>query len=505
MISPDLTRWSFASVFMLFAICRGEVAELPAATLESEKLNVLFIAIDDLRPELSIYGRPVITPNIERLAAAGTVFDSAYCQQALCMPSRASLLTGRRPDTTKVYAFDRDFRDTLPDVVTLPQHFKASGFHTQALGKIFHKDDARSWSEPLWRSRQPEYHSEFGLKVLDYIEEDFRRITYTWHLGNGITKTKRAGGLPWEAPDVSDNALRDGDMTDRAIDVLGEIQDKPFFLAVGYLKPHLPFVAPKKYFDLYDAQQIELAPNPFPPAGVPQCAMYNWNDMRHYYGVPKVGPVTDAQARSLKHAYYACTSFVDAQVGRLLDELDRLQLRQRTIVILWGDHGWQLGEHGMWDKHSNFETSAHVPMVISVPGQESGRTDALVEFVDIYPTLCDLCSLSEPQGLEGTSFAPLIDDPARGWKSAAFSQYPRVIPDVGYGMGHSMRTKRYRYTEWTVEGIDFLETELYDHQIDPQENTNLATREEYRQLVSQLSTQLHAGWQAAIPATVSAE
>ena len=482
-----------------FLILIAGIFPLPAQDSGAERPNVLFIAVDDLRPELSVYGKKTITPNVERLAAAGTVFESAYCQQALCMPTRASLLTGRRPDTTKVYAFNPDFREALPDVVTLPEHFKANGYHTRAFGKIFHRDDPRSWSEPLWKSKCAQYHTEKGKKVLQYIKEDFRRITYTWHLGNDVIKTKRAGGLPWEAPDVADNELREGDMTDVVVRVLDEVRDKPFFLAVGYHKPHLPFVAPKKYFDLYDRDEIVPADNPFPPQDVPQCAMYNWNDLRHYYGIPKVGPVSDEQARDLIHAYHACVSYVDAQIGRLLDRLDELDLRQRTVVILWGDHGWQLGEHGMWDKHSNFETSTHAPLLISVPGQTPGRTGALVEFVDIYPSLCELCGLALPDGLEGTSFMPLVEDPARSWKTAAFSQYPREVPGHGYGMGRSIRTARYRFTEWTVPDTDFKAYELYDHQTDPQENVNLANRPQQSGLRRQLLDRLHAGWKAAGP------
>jgi iduronate 2-sulfatase len=496
------TRYSLARItaFLLASVLAaigssGQNGRLEAA----QKSNVLFIAVDDLRPELGTYGKPVISPNIDGLGASATVFERAYCQQALCMPSRASLLTGRRPDSTKVYAFNPDFREALPDVVTLPQHFKQSGYVTRAFGKVFHNDDPRSWSEPLWKSKCTQYHTEHGKQVLQWIKEDYRQITYTWHLGDGIIKTKRAGGLPWEAPDVPDNHLREGNMTDKVVEVLGEVADRPFFLAVGYHKPHLPFVAPKRYFDLYDRESIRLADNPNPPEDVPRCAMYNWNDMRHYYGVPKVGPMPDEQARDLIHAYYACVTYVDAQIGRLLAELDKLGLSENTIVVLWGDHGWQLGEHGMWDKHSNFETSTHAPLIVHVPGQKPGRTSALVEFVDIYPTLCELCDLPLDAGLEGTSFAPLIADPNRPWKQAAFSQYPRVIPGHGLGMGHSMRTDRYRFTEWTVEGTDFTAYELYDHSVDPQENVNLAGRATQAEVVEQLKAKLHAGWRAAQP------
>ncbi|QDU50262.1 sulfatase [Gimesia panareensis] len=470
-----------------------------------ERLNVLFIAVDDLRPELGCYGQPVKSPHIDQLAREGMLFERAYVQVALCMPSRASMLTGRRPDTTKVYQFDTDFRDAIPDVVTLPQYFKQQGYHALALGKIFHKDDKTSWSEPLFRSKRGEndYHTEFGKQVMAWIKEDHRKVTYVWDLGDGITKTKRPGGLPWEAPDIPDDAVRDGQLAEAAIDRLRKYQDKPFFLAVGFHKPHLPFVAPKKYFDLYDPGSIAPASNPFPPQNVPKYATYNWNDLRHYYGIPDVGPVSPQQARELKHAYYACVSFVDAQVGKVLAELKRLGLDQKTIVVLWGDHGWQLGEHGMWDKHSNFETSTRIPLIVKVPGFKPGRTQALVESVDLFPTLCELTGLPREDGLEGLSFVPLLKNPDRPWKQAAFSQYRRVIPGYGKiskGMGYSMRTDRYRFTEWLVPGTDFREYELYDHERDPEENVNLAVEPQYRPLLQQLKQQLHAGWRGALPA-----
>jgi arylsulfatase A-like enzyme len=472
---------------------------------DQSRPNILFIAVDDLRPELGCYGQPVISPNIDRLATRGTVFERAYVQVALCMPSRVSLLTGRRPDTTGVVDFSVRFRDVSPEVVTLPQHFKNSGYRSLAYGKIFHRDDPASWSEPLWKSNRAEYQSKHGRQVLQWIDEEYRKLTYVWDLGDGITKTKRPGGLPWEAPDVPDSALREGHMTDAVIAKLSEPTTQPFFLAVGYHKPHLPFVAPRRFFDLYDQGKIETASNPHPPLDAPRFATYNWNDLRHYYGVPDVGPVTDEQARDLKHAYYACVSYVDAQIGRLLEALDRQGLRENTIVVLWGDHGWQLGEHGMWDKHSNYETSTRAPLIVSVPGQESNRSRALVEFVDIYPSLCELAGLPQVAGLEGSSFVPLIQDPDRVWKSAAFSQYRRVIPGFGKiarGMGYSMRTTRYRFTEWRVPGTEFRAYELYDHRHDPHENVNLAGHSENSGLLPKLKTQLAAGWQAALPPKV---
>lgn len=466
----------------------------------ADRLNVLFIAIDDLRPELGCYGQSVKSPHIDRLASEGMLFERAYVQVALCMPSRASMLTGRRPDTTGVVDFSVRFRSVLPDVVTLPQHFKNNGYHAAGLGKIFHNDDKASWSEPLFKSQRAEddYHTDLGRQVLAWTREDHRRLTYVWDLGDGITKTKRPGGLPWEAPVIPDNAVRDGQIADAAIDRLRKLKDCPFFLAVGFHKPHLPFIAPKRYFDLYERDAIEPAKNPFPPKDAPRYATYNWNDLRHYYGIPDVGPVSAEQARDLKHAYYACVSFVDAQIGRLLQELERLKLRERTVVVLWGDHGWQLGEHGMWDKHSNYETSTWIPLIVSAPGFEPGRTNALVESVDLYPTLAELAGLPVDPNLEGHSFVPLLREPDRKWKTAAFSQYRRVIPGFGKisrGMGYSMRTDRYRLTEWRVPGTEFREYELYDHEADPQENVNLANRPSHKQLLNRLVARLRQGWQ----------
>lgn len=473
-----------------------------AKKIKKNKFNVLFISVDDLRTELGCYGKEMVkSTNIDQLAETGTVFTRAYCQVALCMPSRASLLTGRRPDTTKVYDFSMRFRSTLPRVVTLPENFKKNGYHTQAFGKIFHNDDPQSWGVPLYKSKCEQYHSPEGRKVLEYIKSDHRKLTYLWDLGEGYTKKKRPGGLPWEAPNVPDYKLRDGDIANQAIKALNLVKDKPFFLAPGFHKPHIPFIAPKKYWDLYDKKDISLADNPFPPEDVPQCAIYNWNDLRHYYGIPDVGPVSDEQALNLIHGYYACVSFIDAQIGRLIDELERLGLREKTIIIFWGDNGYQLGEHGMWDKHSNFETSVRCPLIISVPGQKTKgvKTNALVEFVDIYPTLCDLCGIPLIEGLEGISFKPLLEDPERPWKKAAFSQYARVIPGYGEGMGYSMRTDRYRFTEWVVRGNNFCEYELYDHLVDPNENVNIANRPENAKLVKQLANQLHKGWRCSLP------
>ncbi len=451
----------------------------PAAAAEARK-NVLFIAVDDLRPELGCYGNKIIkSPNIDRLAKSGVVFENAFCQQAVCSPSRTSLLTGTRPDTAKVWDLTTHFRKALPDIVTLPEHFKANGYFTQSMGKIYHHglDDPQSWSVP---SQYPKAVSGGG--------------------------GKKAGsrGPAFLANDLPDNAMHDGELADMAVAALGGMKGKkqPFFLAVGFIRPHLPFISPKKYWDLYDPAAIPLAPNPFRPKGAPDYAIGSGGEMRTYDGVPKAPHFPDDYARQAKHGYYAAVSYVDAQIGRVIDELERLGLRESTIIVLWGDHGWKLGEHNAWAKHATVENDTHVPLLVSVPGIASAgkRSPALVEFVDIYPTLSDLAGLPKPVGMEGFSFKPLLDDPAKAWKSAAFSQYPRT-PAGKNLMGYSMRTERYRLTTWVTKGkvseVDAVE--LYDRQVDPQENTNIANDPANKALVQKLTAQWRAGWPAALP------
>jgi len=490
---------------------------------DTRKMNILFLAVDDLRPQLGCYGVPDIrTPHMDKLASEGLLFTRAYCQQAVCSPSRTSLLTGRRPDTTKVYDLVKHFRDTIPDVVTLPQHFKENGWFCQSFGKIYHGglDDPKSWSAPsmfagaVVRLRQPVGGAHLAMVDLDFFAEGGAMqplsdapstsvllaaaegrpaLNYARQMAN------RANKPPWSSPDVADNELVDGKTADAAIEVMRQVKDKPFFLAVGFRKPHLSFDAPKRYYEGYDVEKMRLAPNPDPPRDVFRPAMSSWGELRSYKGMPKQGPVPDPIARELIRGYYAATSYTDAQIGRVLAELEKLGLRERTVVILWGDHGWQLGEHGMWCKHTNFETSTRSMLMISVPNQQARgqKTDALVEFVDIYPTLCELAGLPPTPGLEGTSFAPLVQDPKRPWKKAAFSQYPR--PGL---MGYAMRTDRYRYVEW-VDGSKRTAQgrELYDHQNDPGENMNLAGRPEQAETVKTLGEALKAGWKAAGPPT----
>ena len=482
----------------------------------AERLNVLFIAVDDLRPELRCYGqKQVLSPNIDKLAADGLLFERAYCQLAVCAPSRTSLLTGMRPDTCKVWTIGPHFRQFVPDVVTLPQHFKKHGYHTQAMGKIYHGafqtaymadrlDDPPSWSVPTWRGGPQYYFTPEGMRL---AREVFRKKG-PQRRGKAPAKPVDPDdwpqhfvrALPTEAPDVPDNVPYDGQLADQAVAALRErkAKGKPFFLAVGFLKPHLPFVAPKKYWDLYQRDDIRLADNPFAPQGAPKLALTNWGEMRYYTGVPDKGPVTDEQARELIHGYRACVSYIDAMIGEVVGELERLGLREKTVIILWGDHGWKLGEHGMWCKHTNFEWDTRVPMIVSAPSFRGGlRTRALSEFVDIYPSLCELCGLPLPEHLEGSSFVPLMTQPDRPWKKAAFSQYGR-----GTRMGYSMRTERWRYTRWQErKGGKVVAVELYDHVNDPEENVNVADRPENADVIRGLSAQLDAGWKGALPPT----
>lgn len=456
------------------------------------RLNVLFVAVDDLRTELGCYGvKEALSPNIDQLAARGLVFDRAYCQQAVCSPSRTSLLTGCRPDTTKVYDLETHFRKHLPDVVTLPQHFKNNGYFTRSVGKIFHGglDDKASWSKPPAKAGRPMYQLKKNQELVARKQKavEGRKFATPSARYNAMT------GPAYESADMPDNAYSDGAIADAAIQMLQEAKDRPFFLAVGFLKPHLPFIAPKRYWDLYRRDAIPMAANPFPPKDAPQIALTTWGELRAYDDIPRLGPLTDEQARTLKHGYYACVSYMDAQLGRVLAELDRLGLRERTVIVLWGDHGWKLGEHGAWCKHTNFENDTHALLICSAPGKKAaGRhSPALVEFVDVYPSLCELAGLPLPSHLEGTSFAPLLDAPDRPWKSAAFSQFPR-----GRIMGYSMRTDRYRFTRWLEKDGREVARELYDHKTDPQENVNLADLSEHKSLVDELTRQMQAGWKA---------
>jgi iduronate 2-sulfatase len=494
-------KWRSAAVWTL-ALC-GLIAWSAAA---AEKPNILFIAVDDLRCELGCYGvKEIKSPNIDRLASRGLVFNRAYCQMAVCNPSRASLLTGLRPDTIKVWDLITPLRSTVPDVVTLPQYFKQNGYYAVGMGKIFHNTfpDPASWTIPDQPTPAPtKEYSRGVLEKLDHQRAEARR--------KGMSEREianRIRGPATDIEDVPDNQRFDGALGDLAVTELrkASAQKAPFFFAMGFIRPHLPFTPPKKYWEFYDPATIPLARNPYLPHGMPAVAfgdksmggMYELRDCMDFREAPSpfVASLAEAEQRRLKHGYYASVSFTDAQVGRLLDELDRLSLSEKTIIVLWGDHGWKLGEHNGWCKQTNFEIDTRAPLLVVVPGSPSrGKTtEALVEFVDIYPTLCDLAGLKTPGHLAGQSLAPLLADAKATVKPAAFSQFPRKHEGRDF-MGYAMRTDDYRLVEWIDRKTGRTEaTELYDHRNDPDENANIAARSEGQAVLPKLRQQL---WQA---------
>ena len=443
--------------------------------------NVLFITVDDLRPQLGCYGcASAATPAIDGLAASGIRFDRAYCQFALCNPSRSSFLTGRRPETLRVFSLARFFRDGNPDIVTLPEQFRAHGFETRSYGKVFHvtngnRDDPQSWSQPPWPPRKPKRAPDTGGRLIDET-------------------TDHAHEDPWAAPDVTDDELPDGRIAARAVAALNELRDRPFFLAVGFHKPHLPFVAPKRYWDRHDPATIALPADRRHPRGAPAFASNDSSELRRYRNIPATGaPVDEVLAKKLLHGYRACVSYTDAQVGRVLDELERLDLAGRTIVVLCSDHGYQLGEKGTWTKRTNWEIATRVPLLIRVPQRKrvpgaAAHTDAIVELVDIYPTLLELCDLPRPVGLEGRSLVALLDNPETEWDGVARSMIAKHEPDVGPGpvMGRALRTRRYRWVEWTGDALSEPVHELYDHDRDPLETENVAGTAEGRRVIASL-------------------
>jgi len=488
---------------------------------QDNKPNILFIAVDDLRPELGCYGVDyAISPNIDRLASNGITFTNAYCQSAVCNPSRASLMTGLRPNSNKVWDLWTDFRNTVPDVITLPQHFKNNGYHSVGIGKIYHNTmpDPLSWSEKKLHIKGYPFDPDAtyaGEKAMKELEQRKQAIVDAGHKNRYIDRIGKwyIKSYATECEDVPDNAYYDGAQTDLALEKLDELSkmDEPFFFAIGYYRPHLPFNAPKKYWDMYDPDDIPMAENDFIPEGAPPMAMNNFRELRGYVDYkeqpsPLFKKLTEEQARHLKHGYMASVTYVDAQVGRLMEKLEELGLLDNTIVILWGDHGWKLGEHGSWCKMTNYTIDTRVPMIVSTPEMRNNPliTNELVEFVDIYPTLCDLAGLDIPENLEGLSTVPLFEDPEKPWKKAVFSQYLRsriwLAPDGIAYHGYSIRTHDFLYVEWKKEETgELAATELYDLQKDPMENKNVVDDLVYADKVKEMAQRLEDGWEAALP------
>ncbi|MDZ4401994.1 sulfatase-like hydrolase/transferase [Prosthecobacter sp.] len=454
------------AAFFLFALCPSLFA--------AAKPNVLLICVDDLKPLLGCYGDKVVkSPNIDRLATRGVLFEKAFCNQAVCSPSRNALTTGLRPQTLGIYDLPTNFRKSAPDAVTLPQYFKANGYRAEGLGKIFHVghgnvNDEASWSVPHYSPKTISY----ALKENNPPESTREQALFE----NKKEAWKLPRGAPAENADVPDNRYGDGMIADEAIKRLAAAKakpDEPFFLAVGFLKPHLPFVAPKKYWDLYDPASFKLPELQKAPEGAPEFAPSSWGELRQYKDMPEKGPVTTEQAIHLIHGYHAATSYMDAQLGKVLDALDANGFTENTIIVFWGDHGWHLGDHGMWCKHTNYEQAARIPVIVAAPGIAGGqRTQALVESCDIYPTLAELSSLPAPAKLDGRSFASVLKNPATSVRDHAIHVYPR-----GEGLiGRAIRTQRHRLVEWKKPGAaaETAILELYDYEADPAETKNLA-------------------------------
>ena len=506
---------------ILAAVSLG-VSSCSYPSSEQLKPNVLFVSIDDLRPSLGVYGdRVAKTPHLDHLASEGMTFMKTFAQAAVCAPSRASLMLGVRPDSTRVWHLGDKFREINPDAVTMPQHFATHGYHTVNLGKIFHNymPDSVSWDEP-------------DLRPARYLRPDWlKRDGETFYINPKIGESqarKRDSllrirpiryadgwntGPAWEAADVHDTMYYDGALNSLAKKTLTRIaqSNQPFFMGLGYFRPHLPFTAPKKYWDLYDPMKIPLAANPDIPQNAPIHSMNSMYELRHYDGFGHIGhPTSDYRmsedtARILRHGYYASVSYVDALLGDLIGHLKQLNIYEETIIIVWGDHGWKLGDHNSWGKMTNYNIDLKVPMIIRYPEQENRgqKTWALTELVDMFPSLCELAGIAVPDYMQGKSFVPLLTNPDLEWKDAAFSQFhrrPRVSADGKRYMGYSINTQEYHYIEWydwfpdQGEKGAFRTSELYDVMNDPHETINLAPDQKYKAQITTLSKQLAAGW-----------
>lgn len=442
---------------------------------KQEKPNVLFIAVDDLRPELGCYGSTQIhSPNIDKLAESGMMFNRAYCNIPVCGASRASILSGIRPNRNRFVNFDCWQDNDVPGVVSLPMHFKNNGYYTVSMGKVYHHaaDGKGSWSETPWLAsvRGSGWQGYVSPEALSQVKEMPR---------GGVR------GPSFESPDVADNAYADGMLAENAIEKLSELKNKnePFFLALGFLKPHLPFNAPKKYWDMYDFNTIRLPGFMQKPVDAPDVCMHNFGELRNYSDVPDEGPMEKEFMRKLIHGYYACVSYTDAQIGKVLSELEKLGLAENTIVILWGDHGWHLGEHDLWCKHCNFEKVLHTPVILRAPGKPKNlKSDALIEYVDIYPTICELAGLSLPFHLHGKSFAPLAENPTLPWKEEVFCRWIK---------GETLVTKSWTYTEWFDDKSGKItDRMLYNLANDPEETVNVSEKTENKNLVSGFSEKI---------------
>lgn len=462
---------AFFAWSMLAMHCWGETGE---------RLNVLMILVDDLKPILGCYGDPFAkTPNIDRLAARGMIFERAYCNQAVCAPSRFTLMLGSHSTSTGLYGLGSKLRERLPDAVTLPQFFASHGYHVEGLGKVFHvghgnEGDPDSFPHGLTKDKVIEY--------LDPASTDGGRLTreealFTNQSLDRIPSLPR--GAAWESPDVPDDAYADGRIAKGVVQKLQEADDRrkkmgtPFFLIAGFVRPHLPFSAPKKYWDLYDPDSLPIAIEHLEPKDAPKVAGKRGGEIAAYEPVPTgpVAPFPEALQRSLVHGYYASTSYMDAQLGLVMEEFDRLELGLNTIVVFWSDHGFHLGDHGIWTKHTNYEQANRIPMLICGPSiAPGGTTGQLAQSVDLYPTLAELAGLPQPAGpqsIDGLSLVPVLRDPSARIRDHAYHVFPKDK------LGRAIRTERYRLVEWRGNRGGAVELELYDYQDDPAESRNV--------------------------------
>lgn len=459
------------------------------------KPNILLIAVDDLRPELNCYGAAhMVTPHLDQLATEGIRFTRAYTQQAVCLPARISFFSGQHPQTTGITNLQGKYWQDNENPPTLMRHLKDNGYYTVAIGKVLHDEQWKEWDDwtemmnlsNVFKSR---YASPQSEKKLYELEQQADKLGLR---GKERRQFVRLG--PTESDFGEDSRYHDYAMTDIAIEKLQNLkkEGKPFFMNVGYRKPHLPFVAPKRYWDLYDRPSIQLTKTPEAPVNAPKIALTAWGELRAYKDVPEQGPLSQELARELIHGYYACVSFVDDQIGRLLAALDTVGLKENTLVVVWSDHGWKLGDHGMWCKHTNYEIDTRVPLFIRLPdGRQAGSiTSELTSLIDIFPTICEFLDIETPDYCEGTSRAYLFGDSSTTKEIAAYSEFERH----GGITGFTVKTGHLRYTEWIhLESREIRERELYDHSIDPLETLNRINVASYAETIPQLSERLHKG------------
>lgn len=500
------------NVFLVLIVlsCQNTFAQIVE---EPTKPNVLFIIVDDLKPILGFYGDPFVkTPNIDRFAKEGVVFTNTYCQQAVCGPSRASFLTGMRPDYTGVWDLETEMRNINPEILSMPQFFKQNGYITAGIGKVFDSRsvdeniDKPSWSIPFYKKSNDYYPKEMGkakgryrgVKVLEEIEI-YEKIGGAKGLtGKELSNFIKINAKPSvESLDIPDNAYIDGATVLHSKDILKVLKEnaKPFFFAVGITKPHLPFAVPKKYWDLYNRDEIQLAEFRENANNSPLVAYHGAGELYKYADIPPIASFSDVKGgmelpfdkqKELIHGYYASVSYADALIGKLISTLVSLNLKDNTIVTIIGDHGWHLGDHNLWCKHSNFEQATRIPMIFKIPGIKASKTSALAEAVDIFPTLCDATGIKIPEQLQGVSLMPILKEIKSKVKDYAVSQYRR-----GKNMrtfGYSIRTERFRLTLWMKdfyrlykpfdEGY-IVSGELYDYDNDPLETENYYNNKEY--------------------------